>query len=327
MEVRISNYGGMITHWLAPDKNGKFEDIVLGYDSLASYLKESPYFGAIIGRYGNRIARGKFTLDEKKYTLAINNGVNTLHGGVQGFDKQIWTAETTIDDDEATLTLTYTSKDGEEGYPGNLKVMVTYALKNDNSLQIDYQATTDRATPINLTNHTYFNLTGNTKRDILEHQLTLNAGRFLPVDNTLIPTGILQDVTATPFDFRKPEMIGKRIDQTSDKQIVNGGGYDHCWVFDGQAGQLCQVATVTEPTSGRTLEVLTTEPAVQFYAGNFLNGSIVGKHNTTYGKRSGFCLETQHYPDSPNRPQFPNTILRTNQVYKSRTVYKLGVLK
>ncbi len=327
MEVRISNYGGTITHWLAPDKNGQLEDIVLGYDSLAGYLKESPYFGAIIGRYGNRIAKGKFTLNGKNYTLAVNNGVNTLHGGLQGFDKQVWDTETINAHDEVGLKMTYLSKDGEEGYPGNLAVTVTYLLKNDNSLQIDYQATTDQATPVNLTNHTYFNLTGNTKRDILEHQLTLNADRFLPVDETLIPTGILQDVTNTPFDFTKPEAIGKRINQLSDEQIVNGGGYDHCWVLNGQAGQLRQIATVTEPMSGRTLEVLTTEPAAQFYAGNFLNGSIVGKYNTTYGKRSGFCLETQHCPDSPNQPQFPNTILRPNQIYKSTTVYKLGVLK
>jgi aldose 1-epimerase len=326
MEVRISNYGGIITHWLAPDKNGQLEDIVLGYDLLTGYLKESPYFGAIIGRYGNRIAKGKFTLNGQNYILAINNGVNTLHGGLEGFDKQIWGVETINVNDEVGLKMTYLSKDGEEGYPGNLAVSVTYILKNDNSLQIDYQATTDQATPVNLTNHTYFNLTGHTKRDILEHQLTLNADHFLPIDSTLIPTGKPQDVTNTPFDFTKPEPIGKRINQQSDEQIVNGGGYDHCWVLNGQAGQLRQIATVTEPTSGRKLEVLTTEPAVQFYTGNFLTGSIVGKHKTTYSKRFGFCLETQHYPDSPNQPQFPNTILKPNETYKSTTIYKLGLL-
>jgi aldose 1-epimerase len=326
MEVSISNYGGTITHWLAPDKNGKLEDVVLGYDSLAGYFKESPYFGAIIGRYGNRIAKGKFTLDGNNYTLAVNNGVNTLHGGLQGFDKQIWEVKTAQEDENLSLTMTYTSKDGEEGYPGNLKATVTYTLRNDNSLQIDYQATTDKATPVNLTNHTYFNLTGNTKRDILDHQLTLHADYFLPIDTTLIPTGKPQAVANTPFDFTKSTAIGQRIDNLDNDQIVNGGGYDHCWVLNGQAGELRAIAKATDPTSGRTLEVLTTEPAVQFYAGNFLTGSIVGKYKTTYGKRFGFCLETQHYPDSPNQPQFPTTILKPNEIYKSQTIYKLGVL-
>jgi aldose 1-epimerase len=326
MEVRISNYGGTITHWLAPDKDGKLEDIVLGYDSLSGYLKESPYFGAIIGRYGNRIAKGRFALDGKNYTLAINNGENALHGGLQGFDKQIWNTETIKENNEVGLKMTYLSKDGEEGYPGNLSITITYLLKNDNSLQVDYQAITDKSTPVNLTNHTYFNLTGNTKRDILEHQLTLNADRFLPVDATLIPTGVLQDVKNTPFDFTKPQTIGKRINETTNDQIVKGGGYDHCWVLNGKVGTLRNIAAVTEPTSGRTIDVLTTEPAVQFYTGNFLTGSIVGKNNTTYSKRFGFCLETQHYPDSPNQPQFPTTILKPNEIYKSTTVYKLGTL-
>ena len=325
MEVKITNYGGIITHWTAPDKNGKFEDVVLGYDTLGGYVAESPYFGALVGRYGNRIAKGKFTLDGKTHTLAVNNGENHLHGGLKGFDKVVWKTDKVEKDGQVGLKMYYESKDGEEGYPGNLKVTVNYLLKNDNSLQIDYEATTDKATPVNLTNHTYFNLSGNTKTNILNHQLQLDASYFLPVDTGLIPTGELQSVKNTPFDFTKLETIGKRINDSTDVQIKRGGGYDHCWVLDNSTDTLKHFATVYEPTSGRLMEGFTTEPATQFYTSNFLTGTVVGKHGITYSKHYGLCLETQHYPDSPNQPKFPNTILRPNQKYSSTTVYKFGV--
>ncbi len=325
MEVKIISYGGIITHWTAPDKAGKFEDVVLGYDTLNGYLKESPYFGAIVGRYGNRIANGKFNLEGNAYTLAVNNGKNHLHGGDKGFDKVVWKVDKIEKNNEVGLKLYYESNDGEEGYPGNLKVTVSYLLKNNNSLQIDYEAITDKPTPVNLTNHTYFNLTGNTKQNILGHQLMLQASRYLPVDAGLIPTGELATVKNTPFDFLKAETIGKRIDDSTNIQIKRGGGYDHCWVFDDKVDTIRSIAKVEESISGRTLEVLTTEPAVQFYTGNFLTGSISGKNATVYGKRIGFCLETQHYPDSPNQPKFPNVILKPNEVYRSTTIYKLGV--
>lgn len=324
MEVKITNYGGIITHWLAPDKNGKFEDVVLGYDSLGGYLKETPYFGALVGRYGNRIANGKFTLDGKTYTLAVNNGKNHLHGGLKGFDKMIWATDTFKNNDVVGLKMHYESKDGEEGYPGNLKVTVTYTLKNDNSLQLDYEATTDKATPVNLTNHTYFNLTGGTKTDILGHQVMLNASHFLSVDDGLIPTGELTPVKDTPFDFTTLETIGKRIDDTTNVQIKLGGGYDHCWVFDNNADTLKHFATVYEPVSGRLMDAYTTQPATQFYTGNFLKGSITGKGGVVYSKRYGLCLETQHYPDSPNQPKFPTTILRPGETYRTTTVYKMS---
>ena len=325
MEIKITNYGGIITHWTAPDKNGIFEDVVLGYDTLGGYVAESPYFGALVGRYGNRIAKGKFTLDGKIHTLAVNNGENHLHGGLKGFDKVVWKTDKVEKDGRVGLKMYYESKDGEEGYPGNLKVTVNYLLKNDNSLQIDYEATTDKATPINLTNHTYFNLSGNTKTNILNHQLQLDAGHFLPVDTGLIPTGGLQSVKNTPFDFTKLETIGKRINDSTDVQIKRGGGYDHCWVLDNSTDTLKHFATVYEPISGRLMEGFTTEPATQFYTSNFLTGTVVGKHGITYSKHYGLCLETQHYPDSPNQPKFPNTILRPNQKYSSTTVYKFGV--
>ena len=323
--VKITNYGGIITHWTALDKDGNFEDIVLGYDTLGGYLKESPYFGAIVGRYGNRIAKGQFSLDGKTYKLAVNNGENHLHGGLIGFDKALWKAQ--IMEAESMLQLKYVSKDGEEGFPGELTCTVVYRFKDDNSLEIEYEATTDKPTVVNLTNHTYFNLTGDAKHNILDHKLTLHSNRFLPVDAGLIPTGELRAVKGTPFDFSKPTAIGARINDPNDEQIKLGGGYDHCWVLNKPAGNdsLTLAATAFDPTSGRVLEVLTTQPAVQFYTGNFLNGGIKGKSGINYQKRCAFCLETQHYPDSPNQPKFPNVVLRPGQTYRSKTVYRLSV--
>ncbi len=325
MTVRISNYGGTIISWTAPDKDGNYEDITLGCDSLAGYQKGVPYFGALIGRYGNRIAKGKFTLDGKPYTLAINNGENALHGGLKGFDKVLWKA-LTVDGEEPKLVLNYVSKDGEEGYPGNLSVEVIYTLTKDNSLKIDYKATTDQATVINLTNHAYFNLSGvKTSTPILDHEITLNADKFLPVDVTLIPTGELKSVTGTPFDFTKSKKIGLQINDSTDVQIKYGGGYDHCWVLTDSSKTLKLAAIVHEPKSGRMMEVFTTEPAIQFYTGNFLDGTIVGKGGIICQRRAGLCLETQHYPDSPNQSKFPSTVLRPNETYQTSTVYKFSV--
>jgi aldose 1-epimerase len=326
MEVRISDYGGIITHWAAPDNKGRYEDIVLGYDSLDGYLKATPYFGAIVGRYGNRISKGKFILDGQTYHLATNNGQNHLHGGLQGFDKVVWTA-TIVDSEIPTLKLSYLSKDGEEGYPGNLQVEVIYSLQEDNSLKIDYQATTDKTTIVNLTNHTYFNLSGDVKGDILNHEITLNADYFLPVDSTLIPTGELKSVKASAFNFLQSKPIGKEINDTENEQIRYGKGYDHSWVLNPSKEKSAMnfVATVLEPISGRVLEVFTMEPATQFYTGNFLDGTIIGKKGIVYKKRYGFCLETQHYPDSPNQKNFPSTVLKPNEVYKTSTIYKLSV--
>ncbi|GAB4023066.1 aldose epimerase family protein [Spirosoma koreense] len=326
MTAQITNYGGLLVALTAPDRNGKFEDVTLGFDSLSSYVKNNPYFGALIGRYGNRIAKGKFTLDGKNYTLVTNNMGNHLHGGTVGFDKVLWTA-TPVEGDEPALKLNYTSKDGEEGYPGNLSVEVTYTLQKDNALRIDYQATTDKPTVVNLTNHTYFNLTGGAKRDVLDHVLTLNADRFIPVDETLIPTGKLEPVANTPFDFTRPTVIGSRINDSTDTQIKYGGGYDHAWVINESAESPKQAATVYEPTSGRVLNVRTTEPAIQFYTGNFLDGSVTGREGFPYKKRYALCLETEHYPDSPNQPAFPTTTLKPGQTYKSTTVYQFSTKK
>jgi aldose 1-epimerase len=326
MEVTISNYGGTIVNWTAPDKNGKFENITLACDSLSSYLKGVPYFGALVGRYGNRIAKGKFSIDGKAYTLAQNNGVNALHGGKIGFDKVLWTA-TPTDGEEPKLQLNYTAKDGEEGYPGNLIVEVVYTLLKDNSLKIEYNATADKPTVVNLTNHTYFNLSGDMNQDILGHELTLNADKYLPVDETLIPTGELRPVVSTPFDFTKASKIGERINDSTDIQIKYGKGYDHCWVFTDAGNSLKSVAKVVEEKSGRVLEVFTTEPAIQFYTGNFLDGTIIGKNGIIVKHRTGLCLETQHYPDSPNQPKFPTTLLNVGERYSSTTVYKFTVKK
>jgi aldose 1-epimerase len=320
VEMRVINYGGIITALKTPDKNGVVEDVVLGYDSLAGYLNASPYFGAIVGRYGNRIANGKFTLDGEVYTLAQNNDGQHLHGGVKGFDKVFWDIEKA---GANKLKLTYQSKDMEEGYPGNLSVEVTYELTDANELKIAYKATTDKKTIVNLTQHSYFNLTGNAKRDILDHELTLYADKFVPVSNVLIPTGELTDVNGTPFDFRTSTAIGARVNE-KDQQLVFGRGYDHCWVLS-SADSLKHAASLFEPGSGRALEVYTTEPAIQFYCGNFLDGSIIGKYNVVYNHRYGLCLETEHYPDSPNQDNFPLTELSPGEVYSTQTVYTFSV--
>ncbi|WP_333820772.1 aldose epimerase family protein [Ohtaekwangia sp.] len=320
IEMQVINYGAIVTSLKTPDKNGTLEDIVLGFDSLSTYLKGSPFFGAIVGRYGNRIGKGKFKLDGKEYTLAQNNNGQHLHGGIKGFDKVFWNIEEVPSTEGVALKLTYLSKDGEEGYPGNLSVEVIYTLTDDNQWKIDYKATTDKKTIVNLTQHSYFNLTGNVKRDILDHQITLNADKLVPVDKVLIPTGELKDVTNTPFDFRTATAIGARINE-KDQQLEFGGGYDHCWVLSSK-DSVKMAASVYEPTSGRVLEVYTTEPAIQFYCGNFLDGSLTGKGGVTYKHRYGLCLETEHYPDSPNKPNFPSVVLNPGETYSTSTTYK-----
>ncbi|MDR6806991.1 aldose 1-epimerase [Dyadobacter sp. BE34] len=322
MTVNITNYGGIITKLTAPDKNGQWADVVLGFDSLAPYLSGHPFFGALVGRYGNRIAKGKFKLNGQEYSLAINNGPNALHGGTKGFDKVIWKATEIKQDSVVGLQLEYTSKDMEEGYPGNLTVKVVYTLDNENALTIDYTATTDKPTVVNLTNHSYFNLTG-LKRDILDHEVTIASDSIVPVDTTLIPTGKLRAVEGTPFDFRKATKVGAGIDKVEDEQIKAGGGYDHCWVLKRSGDGLEKFATVKDPESGRVMEVYTTEPGVQFYTGNFLDGKLTGK-GATFSKRFGLCLETEHYPDSPNQPQFPTTTLNPGETYKTTTKYKFS---
>lgn len=322
MEARITNYGGIVVSLTAPDRNGAYADIVLGFDDLESYLtKNDPYFGAIIGRYGNRIARGRFKLNGVEYKLAVNNGENHLHGGIKGFDKVLWTGQEMKTKDGPAVVLTYLSKNGEEGYPGNLRVRVTYTLTNKNELKIDYFATTDRDTVINLTHHTYFNFLGEGNGTILNHRMQINADRFVPTDAGSIPTGELQKVAGTPFDFLKTAAIGARIDQDHE-QLKYGRGYDHTWVINGRPGTLRRAATVTDSFNGRTMEVWTTEPGVQFYTGNFLDGTLTGKSGNPYPRRSGFCLETQHYPDSPNQPSFPTTTLRRGAIYRSTTIYR-----
>ena len=322
MEVKLTNYGGYIVSCTAPDRSGKFENVVLGLPTFADYLKGTPSLGPIIGRFGNRIANARFTLDGKEYTLATNNGKNHIHGGPQGFDKKLWDA-TPKDGAEPALQLRYTSPDGEEGYPGTLAVTVTYTLQKDNALRIDYQATTDKPTVLNLTNHAYFNLSG-MKQDVLNHELMIAADRFLPTDPGQIPTGELRPVAGTPFDFRKPMAIGAHINDTSEEQIRLGHGYDHCWVFSDPSNKLKLGATVYEPASGRRMEMFTTEPAVQLYTANHLNGKLQGKEGVPYVRRFGLCLETQHFPDSPNQPSFPSTVLRPGQTYRSTTVYKFS---
>ena len=320
LKATISNYGGTITSLMVPDKAGKMGNIVLGFDSLSSYVnQEVPYFGALIGRYGNRIAKGKFTLDGKPYTLATNNGPNALHGGKKGFDKVLWDATPGSSADGQTLTLKYLSKDGEEGYPGNLQVTVVYTLTANDELKLDYTATTDKATPLNLTNHSYFNLAYGQDENVLDHVVTIPADRYTVVDATLIPTGELRPVQGTPFDFRQPHAIGERIGQVP-------GGYDHNWVLNNPTG-MHPAATVYEPTTGRTLDVTTDQPGVQFYTGNFLDGKLTGAGNVNYPKHYGFCLETQHFPDSPNQPTFPSTILKPGDTFRSTTVYSFGVRK
>jgi aldose 1-epimerase len=325
MEARIITYGGIVQSLKVPDKNGNFDDVVLGYDDLNGYVTNSPYFGALIGRYGNRIAKGKFTLDGKEYTLAINNSPNNLHGGPLGFDKRVWEATplTTAADGPA-LQLTYLSKDGEEGFPGNLNVTAVYTLTDNNELRLDFAATTDRPTLCNLTHHSYFNLAGQGNGDILGHFVYINADNITPVDNTLIPTGELKPVDGTPFDFRTATTIGARINSNNDEQLKFGHGYDHNWVINKPLGELSSMALVYEPASGRVMEVSSTEPGLQFYTGNFLDGSITGKGGAVYKHRTGFCMEPHHYPDSPNQPQFPGTELKPDQTYHNTIIYKFS---
>jgi aldose 1-epimerase len=324
MEARITNYGGIVVSLTAPDRRGKFADVTLGYNDLDTYMKPPfPYFGAIIGRYGNRIAKGRFTLNGVEYKLAVNNGENHLHGGIKGFDKVVWKASRRETAAGPALMLNYESKDGEEGYPGDLNVRVVYTLTNNNELKMEYTATTDKDTVLNLTNHAYFNLKGEGKGDILEHRLTLKANRFIPTDAGSIPTGEVRSVANTAFDFRSGVTIGARIN-ADDEQLKFGNGYDHTFVINGRPGRLRQAASVYEPTTGRVLEVWTTEPGVQLYTGNFLDGSVTGKSGKPYPRRSGFCLETQHYPDSPNKPNFPTTVLRKGATFHSITVYRFS---
>lgn len=324
IEARIMTYGGIIVSLRTPDRKGTLEDIVLGFENLPDYFKEEPYFGALIGRYGNRIGKGKFKLGGTEYKLAVNNGENHLHGGLKGFDKVLWAGKPSETATSCSLELSYTSKDGEEGYPGTLKTTVTYTLNDQNEFQIDYKATTDKDTVVNLTNHTYFNLRGAGEGEILSTELMINADRFTPVDAGLIPTGATKPVKNTPFDFTKPKPIGGNIMDDSDEQIKFGGGYDHNFVLNKGGGGLTKAAEAYDSKTGRVLEVSTTEPGVQFYTGNFLDGKLFGKGNKAYNKRYAFCLETQHYPDSPNKPEFPTTVLRPGEEYKSRTVWKFS---
>jgi len=321
MTVKVTNYGAIITSIVTPDRDGKFADVALGYNNVEGYINavDKPYFGAVVGRYGNRIAKGSFTLDGETYSLAVNNGENHLHGGVIGFDKVVWTVNSFED---TSIKLSYLAKDREEGYPGNLDISVTYTLTDENEIVIDYRATTDKATPVNLTQHTYFNLAGEGNGTILDHELMLAAAKFTPVDSGSIPTGELRSVTGTPFDFTSPKPIGRDIG-TDNEQLTFGSGYDHNWVIDkaSDSMELTLAAVVTEPTSGRIMTVRTTEPGIQFYCGNFLDGRLKGKSGKNYVHRGGFCLETQHYPDSPNRPEFPSTTLKPGDVYQTQTVY------
>jgi len=315
LRARIMTYGGILVSFETPDRQGRLNDITLGFDTLDEYLKGHPYFGATIGRYGNRIGKGKFTLDGVEYTLAVNNGPNHLHGGVKGFDKVVWEAEGFESGEGVGLKLRYVSKDGEEGYPGNLACIVTYLLTNEDELKISYEATTDKATVLNLTNHTYWNLAGQGEGDILGHELMLAADRYTPVDEGLIPTGELRSVKGTPMDFTKAMKIGSRI------QKVDIGGYDHNFVLNSGGGSMALAARVYEPGSGRVMEIHTDQPGVQFYTGNFLDGSNKGK-GKVYNKHYAFCLETQHFPDSPNKPQFPSVVLRPGQKYETVTVHR-----
>ncbi len=320
MEARIMTYGGTLVSLKAPDRKGQMADVVLGFDSAEPYVAGVPFYGALIGRYGNRIAGGKFTLDGKTYQLPLNDGKNSLHGGTKGFDKRLWTAEPVESKQGPALKLTYVSADGEEGYPGKLTVHVTYQLRNDNSLDLKYEATTDKPTVVNLTNHSYFNLSGDHDKPILDDVLQINADKFTPVDATLIPTGELKPVKGTPFDFTKPTVIGSRIDE-NDQQLKFAHGYDDNWVLNKpKAGVMTTAAVLTDPSTGRVLEVKTTEPGLQFYTGNFMDGKPAGK-GTVYKHRTGLCLETQHFPDSPNHPNFPSTELKPGQTYKTETVF------
>ena len=319
LEARIITYGGILVSLKVPDRNGKLDDVVLGFDSLDGYLKPHPHFGALVGRYGNRIAKGRFTLNNKEYKLAVNNGENSLHGGLKGFDKVVWKGRPLTTKEGVGVELNYLSKDGEEGYPGNLTVKVTYTLTNKDELRIDYQATTDADTVTNLTHHSYFNLAGQANGSILDHQMMINADRFTPTDAGLIPTGELRAVRGTPLDFTTSTKIGARINQ-DEEQLRFGKGYDHNFVLNGN-----NAARVYEETTGRVMEVTTTQPGVQFYTGNFLDGTVIGKGGKSYPLRSGFCLETQHYPDSPNKPNFPTTTLKKGETLRTSTTYRFSI--
>jgi aldose 1-epimerase len=324
VELKVITYGGRITSLKVPDKNGSFDNVILGFDNIEAYEADNPFFGALIGRFGNRIANGKFSLDGKEYTLAQNDGNNHLHGGVKGFDRAVWKATPMEGEESSQLILTYFSKNGEEGYPGNLNVTVVYTLTEDNALEVNYKATTDETTVINLTQHAYFNLTGDFSNDILSHDLMLNADAFLPVDSTLIPTGEIRPVEGTPFDFRTPKPIGKDINKTNE-QLKRGLGFDHCWVLNGEAGEMRLAASAIDESSGRKMEIFTIEPAIQFYSGNFLDGTLPMPEGGFYERRTGFCLETQHYPDSPNQEKFPSVTLKPGQIYKTKTTFKFSV--
>jgi aldose 1-epimerase len=324
LEMKVLNYGCVVVSLKIPDRNGRLDDIVLGFDSIEQYVSESPFFGAIVGRYGNRIAAGTFVLDGVTYKLAINNGPNHLHGGIKAFDKVLWNIEENNSSEGPSLKFTYTSKDGEEGYPGTLNVTIIYTLTHDNKFKINYRATTDKKTIINLSQHSYFNFSGDAKRSILDHEIMLNADRFVAIDATSIPTGELKQVDGTPFDFRQPIRVGERID-SDDPQIINGQGYDHTFVFnEGVSNGRAVAASLYDPETGRYMEIFTREPGVQFYSGNFLKG-YKGKNGAVYHKRFGLCLETQHFPDSPNHPEFPTVVLSPDEVYETETSYRFSV--
>lgn len=322
-EAKIINYGATVVSLTAPDRNGKYSDIVLGWENLQGYVNGSTYFGAIVGRYGNRIAKGKFTLDGKTYQLSVNDGVNTLHGGKIGFDKRVWKSEEVKSKLGSAVKFTYVSPDGEEGFPSTLTLSVTYTLTNSNELRLDYKATTDKTTILNPTHHSYFNLSGDFSKPILDHILQINSDEFTPVDKGLIPTGVFEKVEGTPMDFRKPTAIGARINDNFE-QLKIAGGYDHNFVLKNYNGKVREVADVYEPTTGRYMEVFTDQPGIQFYSGNFLNGTQIGKDSIAYPHRAGFCLETQHYPDSPNEPKWPSVVLKPGQTFHSTTIYKFS---
>ena len=324
MKISVITYGGIITSWLVKDKNNEYKDIVLGFNNLEQYENGSPYFGALIGRYGNRIANGKFKLKGKQYSLTTNDGNNHLHGGMKGFDKVIWEVKETINDSSASLELNYISKDMEEGYPGNLEIKVIYTLNDNDEFIINYMAKSDKTTIVNITQHSYFNLTGDFSNNILDHELVLNADSYLPVNSKLIPMGLIKNVDSTPFDFRIPKKIGIDIN-SENEQLKNGLGYDHCWVLNDQKKGVRFVASAYERKSGRFLEVFSDQPGIQFYSGNFLDGTLSSKSGGVYKFRSGFCLETQHYPDSPNHLNFPSTVLNPGEMYSSKTRFKFSV--
>ncbi len=324
MQVSITTYGGIVTALTAPDRRDRLADVVLGFDRLDLYLDGHPYFGAIVGRYANRISKGTFTLAGKTHTLTVNSNDNHIHGGVKGFDKKLWEPQPRSTRAGSQLELACVSEDGEEGYPGRLEVTVTYTLTHDSTLRIDYRATTDKATPVNLTNHSYFNLAGHGSGSILDHRVSINADRFTPIESGLVPTGALRKVTGTPMDLRKPIVIGEGIDD-DDEQLDLAGGYDHNWVLNKDDGDMPLAARISDPATGRVMEVLTREPGMQFYTANFLDGSLVGKDGAAYTRRCALCLETQHFPDSPNQPAFPSTILGPGDLYDTTTIYRFSV--